>query len=75
MENLPGTQSSMAEESISVVLLYNRLVGCNPMGAGPILCRVRPAGKQEWEVYVERPFFHLQCLLVLVTSEKIMILI
>lgn len=36
---------------VSVVLLYSRLVGCSPMGAGPILCRVRPAGKQEWKVY------------------------
>lgn len=76
VENLPGTQSWMSEERYKCCAAVQQAgVGCSPMGAGPILCGVRPAGKQEWEVYGERPYFHLQCSWVLEISERIMILI
>lgn len=75
VENFPGTKSCVAEERCKCCAAVSRLVGCNPMWTRPILCTVRPAGKQEQEVYMETPYFHLLCFLVLENSEKIIMLI
>lgn len=69
VENLPGTNPCVAEEWCKCCAAVQQAgrVQSHPLS--------QASWQEEWEVYMERPYLHLQCFLVLETSERIMILV